>query len=264
MTSPAWSWSDRGFWAILAVLGGSYVVLIVLLLVATFWSMDASAVWKALASSEIRYATILSLVSCTVSTLLSLWVALPLAYILSRRQFRGKAWIEGILDLPIVLPPLVVGISLLILFNFLPRSLAEAVVFEIPAVILAQFTVSCAFAVRTLRVALDQIPVRFEQVALTLGASQGQAFWTITMPQMRRGLVAAGTLAWARSLGEFGPILVFAGSTRLRTEVLPTSIFLEMQSGNLQGMLAVSLIMIVAAAAALLMARGFGLRGVYT
>ena len=80
------------------------------------------------------------------------------------------------------------------------------------------------------------------------------------MPQAKGGMVAAGTLAWARSLGEFGPILVFAGSTRMRTEVLPTSVFLEMQAGNLKGMLAISMIMIIAAAMVLVISRIFGMQ----
>ena len=80
------------------------------------------------------------------------------------------------------------------------------------------------------------------------------------MPQAKQGILAAGTLAWARSLGEFGPILVFAGSTRMRTEVLPTSVYLEMQAGNLKGMIAISLIMIVAAAAVLVTSRLFGMK----
>ena len=80
------------------------------------------------------------------------------------------------------------------------------------------------------------------------------------MPQAKRGILAAGTLAWARSLGEFGPILVFAGSTRMRTEVLPTSVYLEMQAGNLKGMLAISLIMIFAAAAVLVTSRLMGMK----
>jgi molybdate transport system permease protein len=156
---------------------------------------------------------------------------------------------------------LVIGISLLALFNFAPFSwTSEWVVFEIPAVILAQFMVACAFATRAMRISFDQIPERYEKVALTLGCNRGKAFWLVVMPQTRRGIVAAGTLAWARSLGEFGPILVFAGSTRMRTEVLPTSVYLEIQAGNLKGALAVSLIMIVAAAAVLATSRLMGMK----
>jgi molybdate transport system permease protein len=102
--------------------------------------------------------------------------------------------------------------------------------------------------------------VRFEQVALTLGCNRSQAFWQVVFPQSRRGLLAAGTLAWARSLGEFGPILVFAGSTRMRTEVLPTSVYLEMQSGDLKGMLSVSILMIALSAAVLILARALGMQ----
>ena len=171
---------------------------------------------------------------------------------------------DAILDIPIVLPPLVVGLSLLILFQFWPfRLAAEWIVYQIPAVILAQFMVACAFAVRTMRVTFDQIPQRFEQVALTLGCNRRRAFWRVIMPQARGGLLAAGTLAWARALGEFGPILVFAGATRQKTEVLPTSAFLELQAGRTEGMLAVSLIMIAAAVVVFIIARTLGMKRIF-
>ena len=111
-----------------------------------------------------------------------------------------------------------------------------------------------------MRVTFDQIPRRYEHVALTCGCNRSGAFWRIVFPQARHGLLAAGTLAWARSLGEFGPILLFAGSTKFRTEVLPTSVYLEMQAGNIPGMLAISLIMIVAAMFVLCLARMLGLK----
>ena len=130
-----------------------------------------------------------------------------------------------------------------------------------PSVILAQFTVACAFAVRTMRVTFDQISSRTEQVALTLGCTRGQAFWRVTFPQARRGLLAAATLAWARALGEFGPILVFSGVTRRKTEVLPTTVYLELEVGNLEAAIAVSLLMIVVALVVLIMMRVMGLRG---
>ena len=138
--------------------------------------------------------------------------------------------------------------------------MSDWIVFEVPAVIIAQFSVATAFAVRTMVVTFDRVSQRYEQVAMTLGCNRGQAFWMVVLPQTRNGLVTAATLAWARSLGEFGPILLFASSTRMRTEVLPTTVFLEMQAGNLPGMLAVSIIMIVLAAAVLVLARLFGVR----
>jgi molybdate transport system permease protein len=110
-----------------------------------------------------------------------------------------------------------------------------------------------------MRVTFDQIHPRCEQVALTLGCSAGQAFWLVVFPQARQGLMAAGTLAWARSLGEFGPILIFAGATRLKTEVLPTTVFLEFTVGNIEGAVGASLIMVVVAMIVLVVARVYGL-----
>ncbi|QGQ32702.1 ABC transporter permease [Gimesia maris] len=257
-------------------------------------------IWKAFAKPEIRYAIWLSLISCAITTVLSLWVSVPIGYLMSRHEFPGKTLIDAILDIPIVLPPLVIGLCLLILFQveipqieWLNRMVAEksgveylpsastaqtdsvddvirkvtkvifgksiGVTYEIPSVILAQFMVACAFAVRTMRVTFDQIGPRYEQVALTLGCSRGQAFWRVVFPQAYRGLLAAGTLAWARSLGEFGPILVFSGATRMKTEVLPTTVFLELTVGNIEGAVAASLIMVVAALIVLVIARMFGL-----
>jgi molybdate transport system permease protein len=214
----------------------------------------------ALAKPEIQYSIKLTLISCTMTAILSLWVAVPIGYLMSRHRFWGRNLIDATLDIPIVLPPLVVGLSLLILFQFFPVFLREAVVYQIPAVILAQFSVACAFAVRTMRATFDQIDSRQEQVALTLGCSRWQAFGMVVLPEARRGILTAATLAWARSLGEFGPLLVFAGTTRNKTEVLSTTVFLELNVGNLGAAVAVSLIMVVAAVAVLVLARGWGTR----
>jgi molybdate transport system permease protein len=253
--------SDLPFLIGLGILGGSYVLIIVLMVLADVAYTDRDSLVAALNSKEIRFSIMLSLVTCCISTILSVWVAVPIGYLMSRFHFRGKNLVDALLDIPIVLPPLVIGISLLILFNFPPfKWFSEAVVFEVPAIIIAQFMVAAAFAVRTMRVTFDQIPARYEDVAMTLGCNRSQAFWQVILPQAKRGLLAAGTIAWARSLGEFGPILVFAGSTRLRTEVLPTSVYLEMQAGNLKGMLAVAIIMVAAAAVVLVLARLLGMK----
>jgi molybdate transport system permease protein len=109
-----------------------------------------------------------------------------------------------------------------------------------------------------MRITFDQISERPEQVALTLGASKAQAFWRVTLPQAGGGALSAGLLAWARALGEFGPILVFSGATRMKTEVLPSTVFLELSTGNLEAAVAVSLLMVIAAIAVLVMARAIG------
>ncbi|MEK7675457.1 MAG: ABC transporter permease [Verrucomicrobiota bacterium] len=254
--------SDAPFYIALIVIGSLYVFLILAMLVADASFTSPKHFWQALQSREIRYAIKLSLISCSLTTLLSVWVAVPIGYLLSRFQFRGKVLLDAILDIPIVLPPLVIGLSLLILFQTPLGKAVEKVLpvtYEIPSVILAQFSVACAFAVRTLRATFEQINPRQEQVALTLGCRRSQAFWLVVFPEARRGLITAATLAWARSLGEFGPILIFSGATRMRTEVLPTSVFLELSVGNIEAAVAVSLLMVIAAVLVLVVIRVFGL-----
>src|SRR5262249_61864704 len=116
-----------------------------------------------LQSREMRYGIKLSMISCTLTAILSVWVAVPLGYLLSRYQFRGKALLDVLLDIPIVLPPLVIGLCLLILFATPPGQGVQkfvTITYAIPSVIIAQFAVAAAFAVRTMRVAFDQISPR--------------------------------------------------------------------------------------------------------
>lgn len=246
----------------LGLIGSTYVALIVALLIADLVNTSPARMWEALASREIRYSIRLSLLSSGIATILALWIAVPFGYLLARVPFPGRALVETIVDIPIVLPPLVVGLSLLILFqSSAGRAVQEVmpITYRIPAVILAQFAVVTAFAVRSMRGTFSQISPRAEQVALTLGCTPCQAFWHVALPSARRGIVAAGTLAWARAIGEFGPVLVFAGVTRMRTEVLPTTVFLELSQNRLDAALAVSLVMVAIAVAVLLLARRFGM-----
>ena len=114
-----------------------------------------------------------------------------------------------------------------------------------------------------MEVAFQQISPRQEQVALTLGCSRSQALFFVVLPEARGGLLTAASLAWARAMGEFGPILIFSGATRMRTEVLPTTIFLELSVGNIEAAVAVSLIMIAAAVLVLVVVRRFGSVGLF-
>lgn len=273
--------SNTVFLTSLGIIGGTYVLLIVAMLAADAWYMAEKSVtaaradgsWKALlfenpvatalADHRIRYSIWLSLTSCTMSAVFSLLVAVPIGYLLSRHQFPGKRLLDAVLDIPIVLPPLVVGLSLLILFQYAPFAwVARDVVYQLPAVVLAQFSVACAFAVRTMKSTFDHIDPRSEQVAITLGCSRAQAFGWVVLPDASRGMMTAFTLAWARSLGEFGPLLIFAGATRMKTEVLSTSVFLELNVGNIEAAVAVSMIMVLAAVTVLVITRRWGLRDV--
>lgn len=261
---------DALFVATLWTIALAYAVLLVGLLAASAWRLEMASLRGIFASAELRHSMLLSLVSCTLSALLSVVVAVPAGYVLSRYRFRGKTVLEAIFDIPIALPPLVVGLMLLIAFQtplgqWIERGVAalglagiRGVTYEVPAVVLAQFTVAAAFAIRAMRVAFAELSSRTERVALTLGCTRQQAFFRVALPEARFGVVGAFTLAWARSLGEFGPLLVFAGTTRMKTEVLSSSVYLELNVGNLQGALAVSFLMVTLAAGALVVARLVG------
>lgn len=327
--------SDVPFFIVMGGLSAIFILLIVLLLVADVMFTSTADFKAALLKPEIRSAFRLTILSCTLATILSIWVATPLGYVLSRYRFPGRWLIDTLVDIPIVLPPLVLGLSLLILFHlpfgggapgaepqerevrnpvvhtpadrqdvsttdagaasrddsksatetdtragakksdgdtlaateetppwkletWLRDDLDFPVTYHWRAVVLAQFAVACAFAVRTMRVTFDQINPRVEDVARTLGCTRGQAFLQIALPQAWRGMIAAATISWARALGEFGPILVFAGATRGRTEVLSTSVFLELSIGHLDAAVAVSLLMVLMAVIVLVILRLVG------
>ena len=252
-----------------------YLLLIVGMIWADLWyavtSVSKEEFSALFDNDDIRASIKLTLISCTVTAILSIIVAVPIGYLLSRYSFPGKTLLDAILDIPIVLPPLVGGLSLLSLFNKVELfgvSIDEAltafgklfgadfgVTYKVPAVILAQFTVACAFAVRTMRNTFDQISPRSEQVAMTLGCSRARAFFSVVLPEAWRGVSTAGTLAWTRAMGEFGPILVFASTIRGRTEVLSSTVFLEISIGNLEGAVIISLLMVSIAVVVLVAVR---------
>jgi molybdate transport system permease protein len=251
------------FWIGFGGLLGVYLAFWAAMLGATATFTSPGEIFGALASREIRHATVLSFVTCTVSALASTLLAVPVGYLMARRRFPGHALADAALDIPIVLPPMVVGICLLIFFQTAAGRWIEGVVpltYAVGGVIVAQFVIAAAFAVRTMRNVFDHLSPRPEEVARTLGASRWQAFRHVAFPAARPGMVAAASVAWARSLGEFGPVLVFAGATRMKTEVLPTSVWLAWSVGDLEEGVAVSLLMILLSSGVLMAVRATGER----
>ena len=261
--------SDRWFMALLAVVGGSYLLLIVLMLLADVAYASPWQHLQAILTPEMGHSIRLTLWTCTLSAGMSLLVGVPLGYLLSRVSFPLRSVVDAVVDLPHVVPPLVLGLSLLLLFHFSwggsqnsatlenlsEKWLGLKVAYAPAGIVLAQFALGGAVATRAMRTVFDQISPRTEQVAQTLGASRWQAVWQVTLPQAKRGMLTALTLAWSRALGEFGPILIFAGATRGRTDVLSTTVYLELQAGKLEAAVAVSLLMVIIALVVLLVVR---------
>ncbi len=281
------------FWGGMASFGCLYLILIVAMVIADLQYAGLRDMCQALRDPNVRYALNLSLISCTIAAILATWVAVPSGYLLARsggqaleRHFGERPsvlrlasivrhGVETLFDIPIVLPPLVVGISLLVLFETGPGQWLDlrfaglmrwlgfpgirGISYELPAVVLAQFTVATAFSVRIMRATFEQMDPEPERMALSMGATESQAFSYIALPQAWPGMVAAFTMAWARSLGEFGPILVFAGTTRMKTEVLSTTVYLNFSIGNLRGAVAASLLMLSLAGVILVVTRSVSL-----
>ncbi len=220
---------------------------------------DVGTFVKLLLSDEIQFAIRLSLITATAATIFSVVFALPAAYAISRMEFWGKDIIDTVLDLPIVISPIALGAALLVFFN---TPIGKAVedrgaifVFTVPGIILAQFTVVSALAIRLMKSTFDGIGTRYEDVARTLGCSKWEAFYKVTLPLAKNGLIAATILTWARAVGEFGATVTLAGAMRMKTETLPVAIFLKLASADVEGAVAVIFILILISTFALFVIR---------
>jgi molybdate transport system permease protein len=174
-----------------------------------------------------------------LSTALILPFGVALAWVLARRDWPGKSFVETLVALPLVIPPVATGLLLLKLLGrrgpiggWLETHLGWEIVFNWPAVVIATAVMSFPLLVRTARVAFEGVSPRLEQVARTLGAGPGRVFLTITLPLAQRGLIAGVMLAFARALGEFGATIMVAGYIPGKTATLSLSIYHLVQLGR--------------------------------
>ena len=180
-------------------------------------------------------ALILSLATSLVSVVVIVLLGSPLAWVLARRTFRGKAIAETLVDLPIVLPPTVAGLALLLAFGRrgVTAPALELAGLSIPfttlAVVVAQVFVSAPFYIRAARAGLQSVDRELEEAAAVDGAAGDQVLRRITIPLAAPALGAGLVLAWARALGEFGATIMFAGSIAGRTRTLPLLVYAEFQ-----------------------------------
>jgi molybdate transport system permease protein len=253
-------WGERSL-AALAALFALFLGLPILTLVARA-ILDGSLA-RAVASPVVFDALWLSLVTTAISLVITVTLGLPLAVVLARRQFRGKGWLEAIVDLPIVLPPSVAGLALLLVFG--RRGLLSApfevlgiaIPFTTIAVILAQTFVSAPFFIRSARTGIAAVDRDLEDAARVDGASERQLFRSVTVPLASAALAAGLVMTWARSLGEFGATIMFAGNVEGRTQTLPLVVYGEFQGGDLDASIAAAAILVIAAFGVLVAVRVF-------
>ena len=210
-------------------------------LLVLLWAVPlASLTWRGLRAGALPFindptvvqALRLSLVTSTVAALLVVLTGTPLAYALSRWEFRGRRVVEVLIDLTLVLPPSVAGVALLIAFGrrgVLGPALSAVGVslpFTTAAVVMAQMFVAAPFFVRAARLGFDAVDAQMEEAATTEGANAWQLFRFVMFPLAGRGLMGGLVLCWTRALGEFGATILFAGNMAGRTQTMPLAIYL--------------------------------------
>ncbi len=234
-------------------------------------AIDEPKTWELLRTTQVRQALTLSLWTSTITVALALLFGTPVAYLLARSHFPGRTIVDALIDLPIVLPPTVAGVALLTAFG--RRGLIGEPIeswtgftfgFRTTAVIMAQLLVAAPFYIRAAKSGFEAVDVQVERVAYTLGASRLRTFFRITVPQAMPALLAGIVLCWARSMGELGATLIFAGNFEGKTQTMPLAVISAFEGSSLgvAGAIALSLILLVAALAVLVLFRAVASRAV--
>lgn len=217
---------------------------------------------RALGSRGVADAVVLSLATATLAALLGLAIAVPSAYALSRWSFPGRRLIDTLIDVPVVVSPIAIGMMVLLLFQTGPGAWVQEhvlrFVFEIPGIVLAQTLIVAALQIRVLKATFDEIPERLETVARFLGCGPWAALWRVTLPLARPGMVCALVLGWARAVGEYGATVTVAGAIRGKTETIPVAIVLNWNAVRLEAAIGLVLLLLGASFLVLLIVRRLG------
>ena len=216
----------------------------------------------------------LSLKVASVATLVSLPLAILVAYVLARGRFKGKTLLDGLIHLPLVLPPVVTGYALLLLFgqrgtigSFLANTFGIVFSFRWTGAALAAAVMGFPLMVRAIRLAIESVDRGVEEAASTLGASPFNVMRTVTLPLSSQGIIAGAMLSFAKALGEFGATITFVSNIPGETQTIPAAIYsLTQTPGGDDGALRLSLVAVVVSLIALIvsemLARRAGVRGV--
>jgi molybdate transport system permease protein len=234
-----------------------FVVPLLGLLVRTPWS----ELPELLAGEVVIDALRLSMLTSIAATAIAAVVGVPLAWLLARVEFPGRAVARGIVTLPLVLPPVVGGAALLFALGrrgLIGEPLNQATGLVLPfstwGVLIANTFVAMPFLVITVEGALRSLDQRYEGAAATLGASRWTTLRRVTLPMIAPSLIAGLVLTWARAFGEFGATITFAGNLQGRTQTLPLAVFVALESDR-DTAVALSLLMVVVSLTVLVVLR---------
>jgi molybdate transport system permease protein len=244
------------------------IAFVALPLAGLLWRAPWRSTWDVLDSHAALTALRLSLVTSLAATALAVVLGIPLAWVLARVESRARPLIRALTTLPMVLPPVVGGTALLLALGrrgLVGQYLDDAGVhlpFHLAGAVVAEAFVAMPFFVLTVESAFRSVDTRLEDAARTLGASSWRVLRTVTIPLARPGLVAGAVLCWARALGEFGATITFAGNFPGRTQTLPLFVYVQLEGGDRDAAIVLSLVLLVVSLAVLvaLRDRWFGSR----
>jgi len=216
-----------------AVIGLTFLVLpLAGLIIRAPWS----SLWADLETAEVGEALRLSLLCATLATLICLVFGVPLAWMLARSTMPGRRIARALVTVPLVLPPVVGGVALLLVFGrrglvgeYFDQWFGLTLPFSTAGVVVAEAFVAMPFLVIAVEGALRGADPRFEEAAATLGASRWTAFRRVTLPTVAPGIAAGSVLCWARALGEFGATITFAGNYPGTTQTMPLAVYLALE-----------------------------------
>jgi molybdate transport system permease protein len=213
------------------------VVFLVLPLAGLLARAPWSTLPRRLTQPDVLAALRLSLLTATLATVVCLVLGVPLAWLLARVDFPGRRLVRALVTVPLVLPPVVGGVALLLVFGrrgllggWLLSTFGISLPFTTTGVVLAEAFVAMPFLVISVEGALRAADTRYEEAAATLGASGFTTFRRVTLPLIAPGVAAGGVLCWARALGEFGATITFAGNFPGRTQTMPLAVYIALES----------------------------------
>jgi len=233
--------------SILAIAASILVVFVALPLAATLFKTTPGAILQTLADREVLEALRLTFLAAAVATLIALLTGLPLAYLLARYKFTGKRLIEGLMDLPIVIPHTAAGIALLMVFGsygVLGQFLAPLGIYfteNLAGIVMAMLFVSLPYLVNMSREAFGMVDIELEQAAQVDGASPWQAILWVSLPIAWRGVVGGALLMWARGISEFGAVIILA----YHPKIMPVLVYERFEGFGLAAAQPVAVVLIL-------------------
>ncbi|SDZ21364.1 molybdate transport system permease protein [Asanoa ishikariensis] len=240
--------------AVPAVLG---LLFLVLPLVGLLYRAPWSTLPERLTEPGILSALRLSLLTATIATLVCLVLGVPLAWLLARVSFPGRRLVRALVTVPLVLPPVVGGVALLLVFGrrgligeWLDSTFGITLPFTTAGVVIAEAFVAMPFLIIAVEGALRGADARYEEAAATLGAGRWTTFTHVTLPLVAPGVAAGAVLCWARALGEFGATITFAGNFPGKTQTMPLAVYLALET-DLEAAIVLSLLLLIVSVAIL-------------